>query len=209
MKAFSRLKLKRIKRFFERLPLGFQVAVLALISLGFVLAGLGVSYWFVTRPIDCGYDVHFSKYCHSHFVTRLYRFSGFFGEHLRGHLFAGYISLGAFLLSLKTFIIIGMKKNVYDSEAYKDFHDRQMRNKHGEDYRLGNKMLYAPLVELSDFIYFAIIFSLLAAIAQVSVGLIDHYYAALFCLWLVIFATLLLFNCLRLIKMNIDIWIKR
>lgn len=207
MSIFSKLKLKMISRSFERLPLGCQVVVLAVFSFLFIVVGMLAAYIFSISEMGCGHDVGFASCCRYFHEEKLHKFSGYFGEHLRGHLFAGYISLGAFLLSLKTFIIIGMKKNVYDSDAYKKHHNKLMK-KNGSSQQAKDKARYAPLVQLSDFIFFAIVFSLLAAIAQVSVGLIDHYFAALFCLWLVVFATLLLFNCLRLIKRNIDIWLK-
>jgi hypothetical protein len=47
----------------------------------------------------------------------------FYGENIRGSLFTGFLTLGGFLLSLKTFIIVKMKENVYDDERYIDGFD--------------------------------------------------------------------------------------
>lgn len=206
MKLFSILKLKRTREWFETKEMSQQVLIMAVFSVALVFSGVVLSFFFVGHQADCFYDDSFFAYCLSSFQQKFQGFSSYYGENLRGHLFAGYISLGAFLLSLKTFIIISMKSHVYDSKSYKEHHEKEMR-KEGIEGDASKKRLYAPLQQLSDFIYYAIVFSLLAAVFQVSIGLIESVYATFFCLWIVVFATVLLFNCLRLIKQNIDVWL--
>tara|TARA_Y100000780_G_C13659852_1_gene408113 strand:+ start:1200 stop:1613 length:414 start_codon:yes stop_codon:yes gene_type:complete len=133
-------------------------------------------------------------------------FPDYYALHLRGHFFAGYISLGAFLLTLKTFIIIGMKSYVYDDEKYIKLYKERLESEGESDEEL--KRIYVPLRQLSNVIYYAIVVSLLTAVAQVSLGLIDSILTTFICLWLVVFSTLLLFKCLRLIKQNIDQWLE-
>ncbi|MDT0501623.1 MULTISPECIES: hypothetical protein [unclassified Halomonas] len=175
-------------------------------SFAMIFLGFCVAAFYLTSKVECLYDENFFGYCVTIFHYHMNGFSEYYGENLRGHLFAGYISLGAFLLSLKAFIIISMKHNVYDSDAYKELHGKKIRGRNISPEQ-SRRERYAPLQQLSDFIYYAIVFSLVAAIAQVSIGLIESIYATLFCLWLVIFATFLLFNCLRIIKQNLDVWL--
>lgn len=126
-------------------------------------------------------------------------FYKFYGNSLRGHLFSGFLALGGFLISLKAFIVVTMKEKVYDNEKYI------------ERWRGLNKLdsslkLYGPLKELSDHLYFSISACLVAAVSQVTIGLFSVWWAALFCIFLSIYATSLLFSCLVLMKQNLDDW---
>lgn len=49
----------------------------------------------------------------------------FYEKHLRGNLFAGFLTVGGFLLSLKTFILIKLKENVYDHKEYRKIYREQ------------------------------------------------------------------------------------
>ncbi|MBT0959869.1 hypothetical protein [Denitromonas iodatirespirans] len=53
-----------------------------------------------------------------HYCEEIAKFAKYYVENIRGHLFAGFLALGGFLLSLKTFIVVTMKENVYDDEKY-------------------------------------------------------------------------------------------
>jgi len=158
-----------------------------------------------TNEVSCSYDKSFFEYCRTLFYQNILSFPSYYASNLRGHFFAGYISLGAFLLTLKTFIIIGMKSYVYDDERYIKLFEKKRKLNGGGHEKEDN--IYAPLMQLSNMLYYAIVFSLVSAIAQVSLGLINSVWAAFICVWLVTFSTFLLFNCLRLIKQNIDVWL--
>ncbi len=123
----------------------------------------------------------------------------YYGENIRGHLFAGFLALGGFLLSLKTFIVVTMKENVYDNEQYQE----NWRNKSKINPEL---KLYAPLKELSDLLFYAILASISTAILQMTLGLYSHWLAALICLGSAVYAVVLLIQSLILIKQNLDTW---
>ena len=127
------------------------------------------------------------------------KFSRYYSDNIRGHLFAGFLALGGFLLSLKTFIVVTMKENVYDDEKY--IENWKNQSKLDPDIKL-----YAPLRQLSNFLYYAILASIFSAILQMSLGLVEHWIASSISVWSAIYATLLLIWCLRLIKMNLDTW---
>ena len=99
-----------------------------------------------------------------------------------------------------------MKSYVYDDEKYIKLYKERLESEGESDEEL--KRIYVPLRQLSNVIYYAIVVSLLTAVAQVSLGLIDSILTTFICLWLVVFSTLLLFKCLRLIKQNIDQWLE-
>jgi hypothetical protein len=136
---------------------------------------------------------------HSYYCDVIPKFSKYYADNIRGHLFAGFLALGGFLLSLKTFIVVTMKENVYDDKKYIENWEKQ--NKLDPTLRL-----YAPLKQLSDFLYYAILASMFSAILQMSLGLFEHWIASAIAIWSAIYATLLLTWCLILIKRNIDTW---
>ena len=102
-------------------------------------------------------------------------------------------------MSLKTFIIVNMKENVYDSLHYKRNWEDQSKLGH-------NGGLYEPLKDLSDLLYYAILASILSAVFQITIGLHLHWLSSVFCIWSVIFAVLLLLDSLVLIKRNLNTW---
>lgn len=122
----------------------------------------------------------------------------FYSENMRGHLFAGFLGLGGFLLSLKTFIIVNMKENLYDNETYIE--------KWKQSQKYSSKTLFAPLKELSDILYYAIFTCIIAAIAQMTLGFVEHDVFALICFYLCISATVLLVKSLIIIKRNLNTW---
>ncbi len=126
-------------------------------------------------------------------------FPEYYAANIRGHLFAGFLALGGFLLSLKTFIVVTMKENVYDNPKY--IEKWQAANKEKPELKL-----YLPLKQLSDFLYYAIIASISTAVFQLTVGLYEHWITALISIISSIYATLLLSWCLLLIKRNLDTW---
>lgn len=126
-------------------------------------------------------------------------FAAFYADNIRGHLFTGFLALGGFLLSLKTFIIVTMKDGVYDTDAYrKVWRESKKRNV--------NFKLYTPLKELSDLLFYAILASIGAAIMQMTFGLCSIWWIALICVFSAVYASALLVRSLFLIKDNLDRW---
>lgn len=134
------------------------------------------------------------------YCTRFDDFWGFFNSNIRASLFAGFLSLGGFLLSLKTFIIVNMKKDVFDTEKYKTTWENQSRlDRSG---KLGKR--YDPLRELSNVLFAAIVTAIGTAVLQITIGLRESFWTTFACLWAATFATMLLLTCLWLIKSNLN-----
>lgn len=123
----------------------------------------------------------------------------FYQINIRGSLFAGFLTLGGFLLSLKTFIIVKLKENVYDHDEYEKRFQRQSK--------LNNKLVfYAPLKNLSDFLFWTVASCIGAAITQLTFGLFNCYYTTLFALLTAFFALSVLVCSLHLIKQCLNDW---
>lgn len=125
------------------------------------------------------------------------RFVEYYQKNLRGDLFAGFLSVGGFLLSLKTFVVIKLKENVYDHDSYKKIFSQ-------------NKLLdssleqYAPLQRLSEFLFWSVLSSISAAAAQLTLGLVDNFACVVIAISAAVFALSILFTSLLLIKSCLD-----
>lgn len=141
----------------------------------------------------------------SFFAPRINCFSEFYDERLRGFLFSGFLTVGSFLLSLKTFVVVSLKDKLFDSDKYvKKYMER---NGLECDSHIDLPEFYAPLANLTGFLFFSILFSILTSVAQFSIGIVGNAAANVFCIWLALFTVLLLLNCLRLIRKNILVWL--
>lgn len=119
-------------------------------------------------------------------------------DKLRSDFFSGFLAVGAFLLSLKTFIVMTMKTNVYDTEAY----HKRWEKQYVMDGRIGPK--YSGLKQLNDCMFNSILFSLIAAVAQVTIGLVGGYFLIFVSLSLCFISVSYLGYCLLLVKGNLD-----
>jgi hypothetical protein len=147
------------------------------------------SFFFILKDFDLSYLYSLSsKY-----------FYEFYSKNMRGHLFAGFLALGGFLLSLKTFIIVNMKENLFSSEDYIKRWEKAVKT-------YPELKLHAPLEQLSHILYYAIFTCLLAAISQMTIGFITHDYSALICIYLCLVSSFLLIKSLYIIKNNLDTW---
>ena len=124
----------------------------------------------------------------------------FYATNLRGSLFAGFLTLGSFLAAVNTFVIVNLKKEVYDHEAYvKRVSDRREID--------GNVTFYGPLRRLSALMIWTIICSLLTATIQLTIGVVVRYNAAaVVCLAAAAFTMALLFFALWIIRRNLKEW---
>lgn len=121
-----------------------------------------------------------------------------YDDKLRSDFFAGFLAVGAFLLSLKTFIVMTMKVHVYDTSNYED----TWKKLHALDSRVGPR--YKGLKRLNDCLFNSILASLTAAVAQVSIGLIGGVMVTILCVWLCALSVIYLTFCLYLVKRNLD-----
>lgn len=123
----------------------------------------------------------------------------FFTANMRGSFFAGFLTIGGFMLSLKTFVLVKMKEGLYDSDAY--------RKRAAKMRRLGSEQpLYAPLKRLSHLLFSSILAALLTSAMQLTVGLFDRWWTATVCLSAAAGTVVMLVVSLFQIKANLDSW---
>jgi hypothetical protein len=166
----------------------FQVIIICL----WVLLFSNALYLYVAY-MHCEPKSYGCLYC-----SKLDTLSVYFADNIRGHIFAGFLALGGFLLSLKTFIVVTMKDKVYDTDGY----SKLWQERFELDSSIGTK--YAPLSELSDLLYYAIAFSIAAAVAQMTLGLFNNIFATALALYLAAVATILLIKSLTALKKNLE-----
>lgn len=118
---------------------------------------------------------------------------------LRSDFFSGFLAVGAFLLSLKTFIVMTMKTNVYDTKEYITVWEE---NKKHDAKLTGSK--YRGLQELNDCMFNSIFCTLSAAIAQVTLGIAGGLVLTFFSLALCTTSISYLIYCLLLVKTNLN-----
>ncbi len=128
-------------------------------------------------------------------------FLKFFSEELRSDFFNGFLSLAGFMLAAKTFIVIHMKQEVYDKPEYERKFDDTKR-------QVGEKALkrYGPLERMSNALYWIVVSSVVAAVCQVTIGLIPWNIAGITCIGAVGIAVWMLVDGLILMKRNLDRW---
>lgn len=137
------------------------------------------------------YHLNIDNACYT--VVKIYT------EKIRASLFTGFLTLGGFLLSLKTFIIVKMKESVYDSSEYKEyFENRKERN--------SSLSLYKPLQNLSHLLFWAILSAIITSILQFSIGFFENVLSTMICIYMAAFTIILLILSLFEIKKNLDSW---
>lgn len=136
-------------------------------------------------------------------------FFNYYESKVRGYLFSGFISVGSFLLTLHTFVIVNLKDKLFDSPAYKsnyiDF--KSLGDSNFNSSKIVASEYYAPLNVLSVFLNVSIWLSIITAVSQFTLGFYDNTYTALFCMYMALLTVLFLLNCLILIRCNIKIWL--
>lgn len=115
---------------------------------------------------------------------------------MRSSLFTGFLTLSGFLLAAKTFVVVNMKKEVYDNEKYQENFKTQRR--------LDQTMrLYGPLESLARSLVLNVALCLGTAASQFTVGLIPSPFAAAVCLALAAAAIVFLAVSLVRIRRNL------
>lgn len=151
------------------------------------------------RVLLCILLATFSIACIDWLVIQPNQLITFYEEYLRGNLFSGFLTVGGFLLSLKTFILIKLKENVYEHDKYKERY---------EELKVldSSLKLYAPLKNLSDFLFWSVLSMIVSAAAQLTIGLFGNYWLILLSLWFSFFALSTLVFSLILIKESLNDW---
>lgn len=92
-------------------------------------------------------------------------------------VFAGFLTLGSFLLTLKTFVIIQFKTQLFEKDPYKKVFE-SVKTK--ETYKKGD--YYQPLDAIAKLLLLAVISSLGTSFVQITLGFIQNPIIASFCL---------------------------
>ena len=95
---------------------------------------------------------------------------------LRTTFFAAFLTMGVFLFSLRTFIVITMKEGLYESEGYIS------RLKDRRELSGPNASHYGTLRGLSNLLFWSTALSLLASVVQMTLGFVDCIYAVHACI---------------------------
>lgn len=118
---------------------------------------------------------------------------------LQTPLFTGFLTIGGFLLTLKTFVLIKLKEEVYQSEFYKTkLEERRLLNP--------DLSLYGPLGRLANLLVLSVLSALLTAVSQMSVGFIPGRLSAAFCISIAVSALALVFQSWFHIRENLNRW---
>ena len=125
----------------------------------------------------------------------------FYQEKMRGSLFAGFLTLGSFLLSLKTGIVIKIKENLYDQGPYQDAVEKAIEQG-------SNMTVYGPLQRLSRLLATAVLSALIASVLQLTLGLLGEWWTVAICLAAAATAITFLMFAFTLIQMNMRDWFK-
>lgn len=151
------------------------------------------------------YAGSYFEYCtvkdwHRPYCSQMNGFGSFYAKDLRSSLFSGFLTLGGFLLSLKTFIVVNMKKEVFDNEKYKKEWGEQ--KKLDVDGKMGSR--FDPLKDLANSLYVSIVFCVATAVSQLTIGLFEAIWSSIICLLLATISIMLLLKSLYLIRVNLN-----
>ncbi len=101
-------------------------------------------------------------------------FASFYAEALRPNLFAGFLTLCAFLFSVKTFLLVTLQKDVYGTPSY------GARVKKLKELK-PSLSRYGQLKRLNGTIFWAVVLTFVAAVLQLTIGLFNCNWAAAVC----------------------------
>lgn len=123
----------------------------------------------------------------------------FYSKNMRASLFAGFLTLGSFLLALKTGIVIKIKEGVYDKEEYQKNIIEQQKTK-------SEATVYGPLRRLSRLLSASVFFALLSSALQLTVGLFPNWISAAICISISAFSISILMVSFIIIQVNLSTW---
>jgi hypothetical protein len=124
-------------------------------------------------------------------------FYQYYAANLRAAMFTGFFTLTGFLFAIKAFLIVNMKKELYETEEYQKevVQHRQLNPKIS---------FYGPLDRLSKLMIVTIMLSLATSISQFSLGLfVKTSWSAVVCLSIGVVTAIFLCVELFLIRSNL------
>lgn len=123
----------------------------------------------------------------------------FYSSKMQTPLFTGFLTLGGFLLTLKTFVLIKLKEGLYDHKKYQEHHNKR---------KLLNSELtyYGPLSRLGNFLILSVLFALLTSFFQFTFGFIDSNLIAAIALSLAFTTSIIVLFAWWNIRRNLNYW---
>lgn len=118
---------------------------------------------------------------------------------LQTPLFTGFLTLGSFLLAIKTGILIKLKEGLYDKPEYK----KLVKQKQAIN---SNITLYGPLTRFGNFLIYCVLCSLITSFYQITIGFISHRAVATIGISLAAVTAILVFYAWWLIRENLNQW---
>jgi hypothetical protein len=123
----------------------------------------------------------------------------FYSKKMQTPLFTGFLTLGGFLLSLKTFILIKLKEGLYDHKHYKEMvKEKQLLNP--------KYTYYGPLSRLSHFLVHSVLLALLTSFFQFSLGFLKSNIIAAIGLSLAVTTIVVVLLAWWNIRQNLNCW---
>lgn len=123
----------------------------------------------------------------------------FYSKRMQTPLFTGFLTLGGFLLTLKTFVLIKLKEGLYDHKKYQEHHNKR---------KLLNSELtyYGPLSRLGNFLILSVLFALLTSFFQFTFGFINSNVIAAIALSLALTTSVIVLFAWWNIRRNLNYW---
>lgn len=118
---------------------------------------------------------------------------------LRTPLFTAFVTMGSFLLTLKTFILLRLKEGMYDKEFYKTayLNNRSLASK--DSY-------YGPLQRLGQALIVNVAMCYISSILQLTLGLLKYDWGIVICLGFGATTLGLIFFCWYQVSQNLQQW---
>lgn len=131
----------------------------------------------------------------------------FYREGLRTPFFSGFLTVGGFLLTLKTTILLRIKE-IYDTEQYlNDWQNFQEQRRRANPAAQATDY-YGPLRNLGIGLLANVVLTLVSAMLQVTLGFVNQYWAVGICLGFAASTLLLLLFLWWQIAANLMHWFK-
>lgn len=118
---------------------------------------------------------------------------------IQGNLFTGFLTIGGFILSIKTFVLVRLKSDIYDKEAYEEVLKKLRHTSSGHTR-------YQSLDNLGSALIFTIFLTLLTSVSHITIGFFWLPYGPIVCSSLTMATLSLVSLCWLLLQSNIRIW---
>lgn len=126
----------------------------------------------------------------------------FYALNLRTPFFSAFFTLSSFLLATTTFVVTNMKRDVYDSSAYRRMMDEMRQIQPSLSY-------YGGLLRLSNLLIATVCISFCTASLQLTLGLHAANWSALVCIGSAFLTLALVGFVLYVVHSNIVLWISQ